>query len=336
MTKAILLLSGGLDSTLAGKLLLELGIDVEAVNFVSPFCQCTPKSLGCSAAKKAAEQLGIPVKIFSTGMEYLEIIKKPKFGRGSGMNPCLDCRIHFFEHAKKYMNETGADFIATGEVLGERPMSQRRDAIELIERESDLKGLILRPLSAKLFPPTIAEEKNLVDRNRLLDFHGRGRSPQIELAEELGIKDFLCPAGGCRLTDPEFAVRLKDLFEHNPECGINDVNILKFGRHYRISESAKAIVGRDKSENESFENLASDGDILLIPTYIPGPSVLCRGVLTEDEIKLAGRIAASHTKGGTVMEFEVKYPDNKPPEIISNVEPLDKETVIKLRIGTQS
>jgi len=196
MAKAILLLSGGLDSTLAGKLLLEMGIEVEAVNFTSPFCQCTPRSLGCSAAKRAAEQLGISVRVFACGADYLEVIKHPRFGRGSGMNPCLDCRIYMFSRARTYMAETGADFIATGEVLDERPMSQRRQAMEIIEYESGLSGFIVRPLCARLLPPSIPEQKGVVDRQKMKDFQGRRRRPQFDLASAFGLKDYLCPAGG--------------------------------------------------------------------------------------------------------------------------------------------
>ncbi|MFC1691878.1 hypothetical protein ACFL1R_00040 [Candidatus Latescibacterota bacterium] len=273
MAKAILLLSGGLDSTLVGKLLIDMGIEVEAINFISPFCRCTPKSLGCSAAQKTAKQLGIPVKVCAIGNDYLEIIKQPQFGRGKGMNPCLDCRIHFFSQAKEHMSASGADFIATGEVLGERPMSQRRCAMELIERKSGLMGLVLRPLSARLFPPTIPEKKHLVDRNRLLAIQGRCRKPQFELAEKLGIKEYLCPAGGCLLTDPEFSVRFKDLLVHDPGFNLNDANLLKQGRHFRLPSGSKAVVGRNERENNVVESLAQSEDILLVPKDMPGGRV---------------------------------------------------------------
>ena len=335
MAKAILLLSGGLDSTLAGKMLLDMGVEVEAVNYTSPFCRCSPKSLGCSAAQKSAGQLGISVKVFATGVEYLDVIKQPRFGRGRGMNPCLDCRVYIFSRAKEYMKERGADFIVTGEVLGERPMSQRRDAIELIERKSGLSGLILRPLSAKLFPPTIPEQEHLVDRNCLLAIQGRRRTPQFELAERLGITDFLCPGGGCLLTDLEFSARLKDLLEYNPEFGMKDANLLKYGRHFRLPSGSKAVVGRDESENDVIESFIRTGDVLLVPKDIPGPSVLCRGMVSSNDMCLSAGLAATYTKGGTIMDVEIKSSSrSENGQCIRNVEPLDKGTISKWHIGT--
>lgn len=333
MAKAILLLSGGLDSTLAGKLLLDMGISVEAVNFVSPFCTCTPKSMGCSAAQKAAGQLGIPVKVFSTGDEYIDIIKRPRFGRGKGMNPCLDCRIFIFSRAKKYMEECGADFIATGEVLGERPMSQRRQAIEIIERESGLNGLILRPLCAQLFPPTKPEIEHLVDRNKLLDIQGRCRKPQIDLAEKLGIRDFLCPAGGCLLTDLEFSARLKDLMEYDPEFSMNSLKLLKVGRHFRINSGVKIVVGRNEQENDTLERLHKTGDILLLPLTRTGPNVLCRGQLSDDDVSIGAGLLATYTKGGIVMDVEARVDPTKRKYLIRNVLPLKNNTHSTCRIG---
>lgn len=333
MTKAILLLSGGLDSTLAGKLLLDMGISVEAVNFVSPFCNCTPKSMGCSAASKAAGQLGIPVKVFSTGNEYIEIIKHPRYGRGSGMNPCLDCRIFIFSRAKKYMEECGADFIATGEVLGERPMSQRRQAIELIERKSGLNGLILRPLSAQLFPPTKPEIEHLVDRNQLLDIQGRCRKPQIALAEKLGIGDFLCPAGGCLLTDPEFSARLKELMEYDPDFSMNSLKLLKVGRHFRLKSGVKIVVGRNEQENDILERLHITGDILLHPVTRTGPSVLCRGQLSDDDVSIGAGLLAAYTKGGNALDIEARVDPTKREYMIKNVVPLKNKSSTIRRIG---
>ena len=307
MPKAILLLSGGLDSTLAGKLLLELGVEVEAVNFTSPFCQCSPKLLGCSAARLAAERLGIPVKVFGCGADYLDVIKRPRFGRGSGMNACIDCRVFMFSRARRYMTECGADFVATGEVLGERPMSQRRQAMELIERESGLQGLIVRPLSAKLLAPSKPEEDGLIDRERLHAIQGRRRLPQFDLARELGVKDYLCPAGGCLLTDKEFAARFRDLLAHEPEFGLSDARLLRFGRHFRLASGAKVVVGRDEAENQDIERLAREGDMLLILMTVPGPTVLCRGSRAEDDVALAAGLIGAYTKGGTTLDVQVVF-----------------------------
>jgi tRNA-specific 2-thiouridylase len=208
--KALALLSGGLDSTLAAKLILKQGIDVVAVNFVTPFCLC--KKGGCGATE-AAKQLGVPLKVVNVGDEYLKMVRKPKHGYGRNMNPCIDCRIFIVKKAKKYAKEVGAAFIFTGEVLDERPMSQHSRAMKIIEEESGLKGKILRPLSARLLPETDIEKKGLVDREKLLDIRGRSRKPQIKLAEKFNIKDYPCPAGGCLLTYREYANKLRDLFK---------------------------------------------------------------------------------------------------------------------------
>src|SRR3990170_2260758 len=212
--KAISLLSGGLDSTLAARVLLDQGIELEALNFLTVFCTCTNRGETCLASQKAVQGLGIPLKVFNVSNEYLGVVKHPKHGYGSNINPCIDCRVFMLKKAKQYMEETGASFIVTGEVLGQRPMSQRKDAMRLIEKEADLKGLVLRPLSAKFLPVTIPEKEGWVDREKLLNIQGRSRKPQMKLADDLGIRDYPCPAGGCLLTDPSFAKRMKDLIHY--------------------------------------------------------------------------------------------------------------------------
>jgi tRNA U34 2-thiouridine synthase MnmA/TrmU len=334
MAKAILLLSGGLDSTLAGALLIELGIEVEGINFVSPFCQCTPKSLGCPASKRAAEQLGIPVRVFACGPEYLETIKRPRFGRGRGVNACIDCRIHMFKQARQYMIEQGADFVATGEVLGERPMSQHRQAMDTIERESGLEDLIVRPLSAQLMRESLPERTGLVDRRKLKAIQGRRRLPQFELARELGIDDYLCPAGGCLLTDRDFAARFRDLFEREPGFGIDDARLLRYGRHFRLSAGTKVIVGRNEEESTHIERATRPEDVLLVPHGTTGPSVLCRGVEDPGDITVAAGIMAAYTKGGIRIDVEVKdHQIGDEPEIIRDVQPINKAVVAGWRVG---
>jgi hypothetical protein len=301
----LLLLSGGLDSTLAGKILLELGIEVEAVNFTSPFCRCTPKSFGCLAARAAADALGIQVRVLAKGDDYLELIKHPRHGRGSGMNPCLDCRIFTFRRAREMLAETGADFVATGEVLGQRPMSQRANAMALIERESGLDGLVVRPLSAQLLPPSLPEQSGLLDRGRLLAIQGRSRKEQMALADDYGINDYPCPAGGCLLTDPEFAARLRELFTREPDCGLDDVLLLSVGRHFRLPGGAKAAVGRNDNENKRLEASAKPGDWLLIPNGdAAGPTVLLRPAAPaqagkdSEALRRAGGLLALFSRGG--------------------------------------
>jgi len=259
--KAVGLLSGGLDSTLAVKLMIDQGVEVHVLNFVTPFCTCTRK--GCKhEASRVAELFNVPVKIISAGKAYIEMIKNPKHGYGKNMNPCIDCRIFLFQKAKKYMEEIGARFIVTGEVLGQRPMSQHKKALNVIEKESETEGLVVRPLSAKLFPPTIPEEKKWIDREKLLSIQGRRRIPQMELAKEFGINDYPCPAGGCRLTDPGFAKRLREAFEHDEDT-IKDIRLLRYGRHFRLESGAKVIVGRNEEENKILKGFQDENDIIM-------------------------------------------------------------------------
>lgn len=292
--KAVALLSGGLDSILATRLVIEQGIDIEAINFLTTFCTCTRK--GCRhAATEAAETLKIPLKIMNITEEYLNVVKNPKHGYGSNMNPCIDCRIFTFTKAKEYMREIDASFIVTGEVLGERPMSQRRDAILLIEKEAGLKGLILRPLSAKLFDPTIPEKEGIVDREKLLAISGRSRKPQIELAKEFEINEYPCPAGGCLLTDASFGKRIKDLID-NDSLSMDEVKLLRAGRHFRLSRKAKLIIGRDEAENAVLESQIKDGDICLRLKDVPSPFSFIRGDADAALIEYAASIVAHHTK----------------------------------------
>ncbi len=336
--KAIAMLSGGLDSILAVRLVQEQGIEIHAINFLTIFCTCTHK--GCQhAATQAAKQLNIPLKVLNITEEYLEIIKKPKHGYGSNMNPCIDCRIFTFGMAKKYMEEIGASFIITGEVLGERPMSQRRDAILLIEKEVGLKGRILRPLSAKLFDPTLAEKEGIVDREKLLEISGRSRKPQIELAKNFNINDYPCPAGGCLLTDPGFAKRIRDLLDHN-ELILDNVRLLKFGRHFRLSEEAKLVVGRDEGENGELEKLAMPNDLLFKLADRQGPVSILRissirpSVSNETLIALAASIAAYHTKFRSEEALNINYWKAGEPggEATLAIKPAKAEDVEKARL----
>lgn len=271
--KAIGLLSGGLDSQIAIKLILEQGVEVTALHFRTIFCTCTPKGCSQSMAKKSAEKMDIPIVEVNKTRDFLEVVKNPPHGYGSGMNPCIDCRILSFSMAKEYMEKLGAGFIITGEVVGQRPMSQRKQVMELIEKESRLEGYIIRPLSAGLLPLSIPEQKGWIDRAKLLSHSGRSRRVQFSLAEKYGIKDYSCPAGGCLLTDPAFAKRIRESFAHG-EDSINDVQLLKIGRHFRLLNKSKLIIGRNEAENERIQNIAQKGDILIEPVNVPGPSAL--------------------------------------------------------------
>lgn len=333
MTKAIALLSGGLDSILATKLMIEQGIKVEAVNFLTVFCNCTSHGKTCLASKSAADNLGVPLKVFEISKEYLEIVKNPKHGYGSNMNPCLDCRIYIFRKAGEYMKKTGASFIFTGEVLGERPMSQRRDAMHIIERESGLKGLIVRPLSAKLMEPSIPEKEGLVDREKMLAISGRSRKPQMALARNFGINDYPCPAGGCLLTDPGFARRIRDLIDHNPDLTLNDVQLLKLGRHFRLSDKAKLAVGRNEEENKKLTSLAAVDDLRFLPVDVTGPVGIGRGVFNEKSTLEAARILARYSDSAPkerLKILKIGHKEKNPDHL--TVLPMDEENLDALRI----
>jgi tRNA-specific 2-thiouridylase len=307
MMKAIALLSGGLDSTLAAKVVMEQGVELEALNFLTVFCTCTNRGETCLASQKAVDSLGIPLRVFNVSEEYLDVVKHPKHGYGSNMNPCIDCRIFMLKKAKAYMEETGASFIVTGEVLGQRPMSQRRDAMRLIEKEAGLEGYIVRPLSAKFLPATIPEKEGCINRENLLRIQGRSRKPQIKLADHYGIRDYPCPAGGCLLTDPQFAKRMKDLMEHKPDFSLNDVHLLKFGRHFRLSPHLKLVVGRNEEDNRKIQTFAQEEDILFKALHHPGPLSLLRGEPDDIEIEKAASITVRYGKAKDLKSVEVLY-----------------------------
>ncbi len=274
--KAIALLSGGLDSTLAIKLIKDQGIDVIALNFVSPFCSCTSKNSSCSSAAKAAKDLGVSLRVISKGIDYFKIVENPKFGYGSNMNPCIDCRIYIFRRAKELMEEENASFLISGEVVGQRPMSQKKHTLRLIEKEAGVEDILLRPLSAKLLAPTLPERMGWVDREKLLAISGRGRSEQIKMAKVSSI-DYPCPAGGCLLTDKFIANRLSDLFKYKKDYTLEDIKLLKHGRHIRVSEDLKVIVGRDEAECAKLEGFFDPKADLIIYCVDPkGPALLIK------------------------------------------------------------
>ena len=284
--KAVGLLSGGLDSTLAAKLMLEQGIEVHAINFTSPFCTCTPKKAGCAAVVSAVKALGgIPLKQIAMRDDYLEMVKNPKHGYGKGINPCIDCRILKLKKAGDYMRKIGASFLFTGEVLGQRPMSQHKQAITIIDRDSGLKGLILRPLSATLFEPTVPELEGWVNRDKLLGISGRSRKPQMALAAEKDIRDYPCPAGGCLLTDKHFSEKMRDYLEFADHPSIRDIPLLKVGRHFRLANGDKLIVARNEQECKSLKNLFREKDHLLTPVNFPGPVLILQGGDIQEAIE---------------------------------------------------
>ena len=275
--KVVALLSGGLDSRLAVKMMQKQGFEVEAVAIKTPFCDFDC-GRGCGfEIRETADNLGVKPKTVYLGDEYIEMLKHPKHGFGSGMNPCIDCRAMMFEAGKKHMQEIGAEFIISGEVLGQRPMSQHAPALKTIEKESGLEGKIVRPLSAALLPPTDPELKGLIKREDLGRVRGRSRKEQLKMAKEFGIENPPNAGGGCLLTDPKFSIRAKDLFRHVKNPTINDIELLKLGRHYRFDQKTKLVVGRNKDEDEAIKSLALNDDILFEAKDYVGPVALLRG-----------------------------------------------------------
>ena len=276
--KAVALLSGGLDSNLAVRMMQEQGVEVEAIAVKTPFCDFDCGK-GCGhRVKEVAIELGINLKTVYFGEEYLKMIKDPKYGYGFGMNPCIDCRGMMYNAAKEHMEKIGADFIVTGEVLGQRPMSQNGNALKIIENETQTNGKIVRPLSFRHLPLTDAETQGLVKREKLGDIKGRSRRGQLQLAKKYDIADPPNAAGGCLLTDPAFSKRVRDLYDHSKDTlpDMNDVELLKIGRHFRLSENTKLIVGRNKMENEVLESLKLDDDIIIEVSNHVGPTCLLR------------------------------------------------------------
>ena len=315
--KAIGLISGGLDSTLAAKIIKELGFDVLGLNFFTGFCitehrQRVPRKgedPPRNEALRAGADLEIPVELIDISKEYLKMITKPRFGYGANVNPCLDCRIMMLRRAKDYMEQLGAEFVFTGEVLGQRPMTQRMDTLRLVEKESGLDGCLLRPLSAKLLPATNAEKEGIIRREALYGIRGRSRKEQMSLAQEFGVIDYPSPAGGCCfLTDENYARRFRDLLEHKPDqpLSMDDIMLLKVGRHFRTDGGTKFIVGRDVREN-AFLGRYSDGRLAIQAEDRKGPLTLVEGRPDEKELELIAAITAKYSKGGGDDQLRLEY-----------------------------
>jgi len=349
--KALALLSGGLDSILATKLILDQGIEVVALNFILPFA--TEKE---DYAGEVAKRFGIPLVRVESGEEYLDMVKKPKYGYGSGMNPCIDCRIYMLREAKRIAKEVGANFIFTGDVLGERPMSQHRKALELEEKEAGLERMVLRPLSAKLLPETIPEQKGWVDRSKLCAIKGKSRKPQIALANKFGIleEEYPTPSGGCLLTYREFASKLRDLFDHNERVTMRDVRLLKIGRHFRFG-SSKIIVGRNEAENmllldlnKPLQGLRGRGaephrpEVYVFEVLDYGsPITILEGEKSKEAIEVAAKLTARYSDAGAKEEVLVEYKPSCGAELREDqeqrkerivVSPMDENEVARLRI----
>ena len=331
--KAVALLSGGLDSNLAVRMMLEQGVDVEAVAIKTPFCDFDCGK-GCGhRVQEVAEELGVKLKTVYFGDEYLQMLKSPTHGFGSGMNPCIDCRAMMYRAAEDHMKKTGAEFIITGEVLHQRPMSQNGRALKIIEQETGLEGKVVRPLSGRVLPATLPAEQGLIKHEMLMDIKGRSRKGQLALAKRYGISEPPNAAGGCLLTDPAFSVRIRDLFSHTAGVpSLNDVELLKVGRHFRLSPVAKFIVGRNQAENEIIRALATEGDVLFEARDYVGPTGLLRGQMDNTEIQqLCCRIILRYSDAPQQGQYYVKESSmSVSHEILAS--PLPDEDLAQMRI----
>lgn len=324
LPRALALLSGGLDSALAAKIVKDQGIDVVALHFSSPFIQTSIESL-----KELANELEIPLAVLDFGREHLKAVRSPKRGYGSGMNPCVDCRVSMLRKAKGYARKVKASFLITGDVLGQRPLSQRLEALKAIEREAGLEGKILRPLSAKLLPETEMERKGWVDRAALLGLRGRSRKVQLELARRYEIRSYQAPSGGCLLTYREYSAKLRDLIEHKRRVTMRDVQLLKIGRHFRFKNN-KIIVGRNEAENKLLLELKRKHDFYFnVPNY-GSPITILQGPKSREAIILAARLTARYSDSPS-LETKVLYGRDGLEEGVV-VKALSDEEASKLRV----
>lgn len=302
MPKALALYSGGLDSLLSILTVVKQGINVTAIRFLTPF---NIKLRNRSHNADAPSHTSFEKRDYLISDQFLELLKNPQFGYGKNMNPCVDCKILMLKEAKRIMLEEGYDFIITGEVLWQRPMSQRRDILSVIDREASVTGYVVRPLSAKLLNPSFAEQAGTIDREKLFSFSGRSRKPQMKLAQEMGIKEYSQPASGCLLTDPLYSVRLRDLMRYSSSLSIKDVNLLQLGRHFRISSATKVIVGRDKTDNELISSIAEPDDCLLWVEGVGSSLTIIRGDISSKAIEVAASLSARYSDAKNQKEVMV-------------------------------
>jgi len=319
------LCSGGLDSILSGLVLRDQGLHVEWITFETPF-------FSSDKARKASAMTGIPLRVTNITQEYLIMLKNPACGYGKHMNPCLDCHALMFRMAGRVMEAEGFDFLFSGEVLGQRPMSQTRPSLRYVEKNSGYDGYLVRPLSALNLEESIPEKEGLIDRQRLLGITGRGRKDQIRLAREFGVTDYPAPAGGCLLTDKGYSGRLKDLFQHQTETPVNQLELLKYGRHFRLDDRTKIIVGRTKTDNDNIRRHTDPtGDIVLKAMGFPGPFVVIPGGGEKEMVFLAASICAGYTKAPPDEPIQVRVSSGSERNEVT-VLPVEPKSVSKYLI----
>jgi len=311
---------------------MEQGIQVIGLHFITPFFGYEIKGQEASYIDRMKGEYRIETRVVDVGEEYLQVLRSPRHGYGKNFNPCVDCKIFLFSKAKEFMEREKADFLVTGEVLGQRPMSQRRDTLRIVERDSGTDGLLLRPLSARNLKPTHPEILGIVDRAGLLGLSGRGRKPQMRLAEEFGFKNYPTPAGGCVLTDPILATRIRNYFLKHPVITINEVLLLQVGRHFHLPDEGWLILGRDEEENNKMEGLGGGKDLFFKIDGIPGPLGLLRGKGSPEQVALAATILARYSKAKNENQADILYgPKDNPFCYRLTVSPAREEDTASLR-----
>jgi len=306
--KAIALFSGGLDSTLAMKLIIDQGIEVIAVNINTGFGSTTDR---LEHMQSMCDQVGAELKIIDIQNEYLQdVLFDPKHGYGKNFNPCIDCHAKMFAVAKKIMDAEGASFLVSGEVMGQRPMSQNKDALQTVLNESNCDGILLRPMSAKMLAPTIPEEKGWVDRDKLEGITGRGRERQMQMVKEIGLENFESPGGGCLLTDGYFGKKMFDFIKYD-KFEVKDIPLMKYGRHFRLKDGAKLVIGRDKEENGYLQEIDNDKYFHIKTVGLPGPHSMLSKNASEDDKKIATSAILTYCKTDTTQTYTLSYDDEE-------------------------
>jgi tRNA U34 2-thiouridine synthase MnmA/TrmU len=309
---------------------MDQGFEITGLYFTSVFSKSygNEQSTHAATVSKAA---GIELRIMDLGQPYIDLIRNPRHGYGKNINPCIDCKIHMLNKAAAVMREIGAPFVITGEVLGQRPMSQRRDTLHVIERDSGLGGMILRPLSATHLPPTRAEQEGLIDRSKLLGISGRSRVVQLQLAERYRIRGFSAPAGGCLLTDKNFAAKLFDLFREKEMISSHDIRLLTIGRHFKVDREVRIVLGRNERENDALVALTKQGYHVFTPHGFPGPVALLDGAPTPELRQVAGRLIITYSKKSAGLTHQIRFGD----EVFDPGEPLPIDSMRLRKIGTE-
>ena len=299
---ALALFSGGLDSTLACRVVADQGVKVIAVKFITPFFGYDLLPRKNEYIQTIKKKFSIDVILKDVTVPYLKLLQKPAHGFGRYFNPCIDCKIFLLSEARKLMPEIGASFLVTGEVIGQRPMSQRRDTLQIIQRESGCKGILVRPLCAQNLEPTQPEIKGLIKREKLLAFSGRDRKPQMTLAEKLGITEYPSPAGGCILADPVLSLRIKEYYQEHEHIVPQDILLLLTGRQFKLPTGGWLVLGRNEQENEKIEALRQPGDWLLQTSIIPGPTAILRHSRNMAEVQAAAALVTRFSKKSALVD----------------------------------